>query len=355
MPGVTIKYDIIADKPVATKEESKEKASKIAVAEALASEDDDLALMDALPMATILISPAFAKDNGVLASKHPHPLDATIYMNEKHHRYFVQWGSTGDFECKETISVSGFVHDFFPTFDADAIIAKMMRGRGFSSGKYAGLSPEEIKNQWNANGLKASGFGTSCHELLEFFLNGRSFTEDELQITEIQQFMRFYENFLVKRNMIPYRTEWRLRTTSDVRLVGTLDLICIDPDQDEEKKELRLILIDHKFSKEIKLENKYQRGLGVCAHLDDCNYAHYSLAMNSYKWILENFYHNVKYNDHVYPRVKVTSMYLDVFHNTHEDYQIFHVGDMQTTIEHMIEQRKSTLRASQADSGVGGP
>ena len=39
-----------------------------------------------------------------------------------------------------------------------------------------------------------------------------------------------------------------------------------------------------------KTDNKFQVGLGPLSHLPDCNYWHYSLQLNVYRWVLENLY-----------------------------------------------------------------
>lgn len=48
-------------------------------------------------------------------------------------------------------------------------------------------------------------------------------------------------------------------------------------------------LDDWKSNSKIKTENKYQRMKAPLAHLEDCSYSHYSLQLNIYSYLLENF------------------------------------------------------------------
>ena len=49
-------------------------------------------------------------------------------------------------------SVTTWIHEHFEKFDSDKIITKMMSGSGWKKGhKYWGMTPEQIKSQWNNN------------------------------------------------------------------------------------------------------------------------------------------------------------------------------------------------------------
>ena len=85
--------------------------------------------------------------NDVLCIQNKHPRDKRIQFFEKDHKYII------DFEPKiKYTSVTTWVHEQFEKFDADKIIAKMMSGKGWKEGhKYWGMSPSQIKAQWDAN------------------------------------------------------------------------------------------------------------------------------------------------------------------------------------------------------------
>jgi hypothetical protein len=66
--------------------------------------------------------------------------------------------------------------------------------------------------------------------------------------------------------------------------------------------------------------------------MEDCNYYHYSLQLNSYKWLLQKSY-----------GVKIREMFLVVLHPDQENYIKVPINDMQDEIEEMVEMRKREL------------
>jgi hypothetical protein len=280
-------------------------------------------------------------DEGILAQLHHHPNDDRILFNDVNHVYFCQWVESDPLFYRSIQSVSSFAHEYFPKFDADAVIKKMMRSATWESSKYYGMEPSQIKNMWSNEGKKASEKGTTYHKYIEDYYNGLLFTEEQESIKEIQQFMDWNEK-CKERGWEVYRTEWRLFSDEKYKLAGTADLLLVDPVQDDPDT-LRLILADHKFSKEIKMSNKYQKGKGPCKEMDDVNYNHYSIAMNAYKWMLESFYHDVFYKGKFYPKVRITAMYLDVYHETYNAYKEYPINDVSHVLQPMLEFRQKNM------------
>ena len=101
----------------------------------------------------------------MLSEINPHPRDSKIVFQDEGHLYTIE-GLKG-----HPISVTTVIHKFFPEFDADKIIDKMMKKRTWEDSKYYGLNPEEIKNQWKENGQSASKLGTVMHKAIEDFIN----------------------------------------------------------------------------------------------------------------------------------------------------------------------------------------
>jgi hypothetical protein len=279
-------------------------------------------------------------DNGILAQLHHHPNDDRILFNELSHVYYCQWNTDGLYHPVKQ-SVSAFAHEYFPHFDADAVIKKMMKSPNWTSSKYYGQEPSQIKASWSEEGKKASAKGTKYHKYIEDFYNGQVFSENQEEIAEIQQFIDWDEK-RKERKWEVYRTEWRLFSDDQYKLAGTADLLLADNVQEDDEN-LRLILADHKFSKEIKLSNKYQKGTGPCKTLEDTNYNHYSLAMNAYKWMLETFYHDVFYKGKFYKNIRIVKMYLDVYHETYPAYKEYPVDDMSEILQSMLEIRKRNI------------
>ena len=107
----------------------------------------------------------------VLSVRNAHLRDKNIQFFEEGHKYCI----LNDPDVKYT-SVTTWVHDHFPKFDADKVIANMMKGRNWKKGhKYWGLTPEEIKSQWNANKDNVAGAGTDLHFEIECFHNDKRF------------------------------------------------------------------------------------------------------------------------------------------------------------------------------------
>lgn len=189
------------------------------------------------------------------------------------------------------VRVTALIHKFFPEFDADKIIQKMKESRNWATSEYFGLSTEEIKNKWETNRNTAADAGTEMHAKIEQHMNylmkkQELFPPNESIVPkrwrdnslECKSFRRFIKKRLKKWNV--YSSEFPLMN-DDYRIRGTADALFIDP------KDGCLILADWKHSKEIKLENRYEKGLEFLAHLDNCNYYHYCLQLNIYKFLIE--------------------------------------------------------------------
>ena len=128
------------------------------------------------------------------------------------------------------------------------------------------------------------------------------------------------------QNLEPFRTEWMIYS-NDLGIAGSIDMIFRSKLNEHE-----YIIYDWKRSKEIKFENKYTRGKGPAVTLDDCNYIHYSLQLNMYKYILENYY-----------GMKIKSLHLLVLHPNHENYLQIDVPFMDNYVDKLIQFRKKQL------------
>jgi hypothetical protein len=277
-----------------------------------------------------------------------HVRDCRITFKDDTHTYYVKWDNMDLFyTCEENVSVSTFVKQGnFPGFNADEVIAKMMANEyKFSRSKYVGMSPEEIKKLWSANGDAARDAGTLMHEAIERNVNGMDFTETELQSPEIKQYLLFEQEFVIAKGLIPYRTEWCLFSEQRIGLIGTADVVYVCQKQPEEGV-LHLSLGDWKRSKKIERTNKYQKGLGLCASLDHCNYNHYDLALLCYAHMLENFYYNFSYRGKIYNTCKIVDRWLGVFHPDQSSYQLVmfeNNRDKKNVLTTMLSERKKKL------------
>lgn len=271
----------------------------------------------------------------ILSTQNAHLRDQNIRFFEEGHKYIVYT----DPDSKYT-SVTTFNHSHFPHFDADDVIQKMMKGRNWKPGhKYWGLTPEEIKTQWDTNRDSVAGAGTKMHFDIECFMNNSELTypythKDLLNTIDINEneeclewkyFIKFIKDH---PDFKPYRTEWFIYD-DNVKLAGSIDMVYENTDGS-------LMIYDWKRSKEISRINnfnKYAINPLIC-QMPDSNFWHYALQLNTYKYILENNYDK-----------KVTDLVLVRLHPNNEDetYELISLPDLTQDVEKLFEERKSKL------------
>lgn len=211
----------------------------------------------------------------LLATINPHPRDANITFKEENHEYTIKGMNT------KPTSVTTLIHKYFPEFDADIVIKKMMASWRWSQSKYYGQTAEAIKQSWDLSGKTSAHQGTLMHKSIEDFINGEPVEHSNTE--EFSMFQNFWNDLLVKYPTLrPYRTEW-LIYDEDVGIAGSIDCVLSDPNGN-------IVILDWKRSKEIKTENRYEKGKGVFCNYDNCNYSHYGLQLNFYRHILEKRY-----------------------------------------------------------------
>lgn len=281
-----------------------------------------------------------------LAVINQHPRDLRIQFNEEEHSYAIDGSKVGWSSCTQ------FLHNFFGHFDPDAIIKKMMANPvKWKQSKYYGQTPEQIKAGWAANGEEASTAGTRMHLDIEYFYNSSHFEElwlkkgKELAIPsasfdksvaamakddnwtpnespEWNMFKAYQEK--IGSKMIPFRTEW-LVFNERIKVAGSIDMLYM-------KKDGTYAIYDWKRAKEIKMENRFQSGLGPVMHLPDTNYWHYSLQLNVYRMILKEKY-----------AMDVNELALVVLHPNHPTFQVVKVNIMEDEVNAMFDCRLRAL------------
>lgn len=236
----------------------------------------------------------------MLALKNGHERDSKITFQEIGHLYTIEGLN------KTPISVTTLIHKNFPQFNDEEVIDKMMKSRNWENSKYYGKTKEEIKKEWKESGERASRLGTMMHNDIERFFNGEEVLNPETK--EFSHFKLFWEEFRkANPGFVPCRAEWMVYD-EDVGIAGSIDFVL-----ENEKGEI--IIVDWKRSKEIKKENRYEKGYGLFSHMDNCNYSHYSIQLNIYRHILENKYGK-----------KVVGLYLAIFHPDNEYYDVHMVN-----------------------------
>ena len=252
-----------------------------------------------------------------LANKNAHPRDSHILFDEGPHIYTIDGDS-------DYMSVTTWNHSHFEKFNADHIIEKMMKSRNWTKSKYFGMTPQEIKDLWDKNGKEASEAGTKMHYDIECFYNDQEVEIDE-DCVEFDYFMAFEND--IGSKLEPYRTEWMV-WDKELKLAGSIDMVFRNPDG-------TLLIYDWKRCKNIKKDNRFQSSITPCIdHLPDTNYWHYSLQLNTYKYMLEKNYGE-----------KVVGMYLVCLHpnNANKSYIRLKVPHLKQEIKDLMNLRKSMV------------
>ena len=273
-------------------------------------------------------------DNTVLALKNAHIRDRNIKFYERGHRYEI----TTD-PGKKYTSVTTLVHGQFPKFDADAVIAKIMKSKSWAPGhKYWGLTAEEIKAQWTSSGSAAASSGTNLHEQIETFMNDRRFQFEYTHKELIQEYdlMQKYDHDLDRGSewamfiqfvrdhhyLKPYRTEWTIYH-EDAKIAGSIDMVYENPDG-------TLEIYDWKRCKDITAVNGWNETATnpLINHLPATNFWQYSLQLNTYKKILEEKYGKT-----------VTKLCLVRIHPDAPDYELLEVPFLDKEVGDLFAER----------------
>jgi ATP-dependent exoDNAse (exonuclease V) beta subunit len=274
--------------------------------------------------------------HNILSEKNADSRDANIQFFEQGHKYVI----LTDTESKYT-SVTTWNHTHFPQFDADEVIANMMKGKGWKEGhKYWGQTAEQIKTLWNTNKDSSAGAGTDLHFEIECFMNNpelaetnytnkdlydnyiTNFKEETICNVEWQYFINFIKDF---PDLKPYRTEW-LIYNEDIKISGSIDMVYENPDG-------TLSIYDWKRAKNITRINNFNKfaiSPTIC-HLPDSNFWHYALQLNTYKMILEEKYDK-----------KIKDLFLVRLHPDAEEknYELIKLPDLSTEIQDLLEDRR---------------
>ena len=255
-----------------------------------------------------------------LCHRNYHKRDDRITFYEPTHTYTIDGSSKG------IISGTGFLHQFFPHFDPKSTIKKMMSKSNWPASKYYGMTADQIEKQWSDSGKDASTKGTAMHLAIEQFMNGSyDVIDPEVKKTvEFQYFMNFWRDH--GSDLEPWRAEWSVFSEEHM-LCGQIDMLF------RRKSDGKYLIYDWKRSREIKTSNDFTKGFAPLDHLDDCNYWHYSLQLNLYRWFLEHLY-----------GLEVVDLYLIICHPDNKNYRRMRLPSLHQEIEDMLACRKRALQ-----------
>lgn len=257
-----------------------------------------------------------------LAIQNRHPRDLCIEFDEPTHRYTVNGTN------EKWISCTGFLHMFFPHFDPDKTIQKMMKSKNWPNSPYYGMTAKEIKDKWSASGKDASEAGTAMHLGIEMFHNRAEHLIPDSVKASIE--WKYFQNFWrdCGHDLEPFRTEWEV-WSQDHRLAGSIDMIYRKPSDGT------YVIYDWKRSKDIKTDNQYETGYSPVDHLPNVNYWHYTLQLNVYKWFLETFYGLV-----------ISDLYLVILHPDNKNYRRLRLNILEQEVLDMLACRTRALETN---------
>jgi hypothetical protein len=180
------------------------------------------------------------------------------------------------------LSVTSFIGNFKQPFDADTISKKASKNK---KSKWCGIDPEEIKNLWKAEADRATTLGTWYHNQREADLCGLETIEREGVVVPV---FKPIEKDGIKHAPSQKLTDGvypeHLVYLKSAGLCGQSDLV--------EVVNGRVNITDYKTNKEIKTESftnwegLKQKMAHPVAHLDDCNFNHYSLQLSLYMYMI---------------------------------------------------------------------
>jgi ATP-dependent exoDNAse (exonuclease V) beta subunit len=187
------------------------------------------------------------------------------------------------------------------------------------------MTASEIKNQWNSSGKEASEAGTAMHLGIEMFHNDANVDDSIKESVEWKYFQNYWKE--CGEDLEPYRTEWEV-WSEEHKLAGSIDMIY------RRKSDGKFIIYDWKRSKEIKTTNTFENGYAPLDHLPNCNYWHYTLQLNVYKWFLETFY-----------GLEVAELYLIILHPDNNNYRRLRLNILPNEVQEMLNCRKRAVEA----------
>lgn len=267
-------------------------------------------------MANFITNTSIEEDWKMLATKNKHERDDSIRFYEREHIYEVEGVTTG------YTSVTTMIHSLFPQFDADRVIRNMRaRNPTLSNTIYFGMTDDEIRRQWRNNGNASASSGTNMHLGIEMFMNNAEQNIDHsvLESTEWSYFQNFWRDF--GHDYEPYRTEWYV-WSKEAKLAGSIDCVM------KRKSDGKYIIYDWKRTKEIKMDNQFEGGFEPVEHLPNCNYWHYTIQLNIYKWILERYYN-----------ISIDEMYLLILHPNNSNYIKMKLNHLKEEIQDIMNAR----------------
>lgn len=241
------------------------------------------------------------RPKGKINELNKHHRDSRIKFFPLPHIYLID-------DNPRTISASTVVKKFFPDFDDEYWAAYKAQQQGRTA--------QELKDEWEANRQQSADLGTQLHLDIEKYFDSDKQIKPRNK-REFDFFLDFYHTHLTDLKL--YRTEWRIFDDL-IYVAGTADMIF-------KKEDGTYAIYDWKRSKDIKVNNGFNNGIGVCSDISDCNFNHYCLQLNIYKKILEDHYAK-----------PVSEMHFVQLHPNFDTYKVFDVPNLRGKVDQMFDE-----------------
>lgn len=270
---------------------------------------------------------AYAPDNILkYNAEHRHERDSDIAFIPDTHTYLYKG-------CDKLKSVTTVISELFPAFDSLGMAEKKAREED--------CSPNVFLDKWACASREAAETGTHMHAQIEKYFLGQK-TNSTLHLrfdlptlkcdkyVDIGKELKFFNDFISRANVNPYRTEWPIFDT-EARIAGSPDLIA--------EKNGQLLMFDWKRSTKVvdavagrgingvanlKCWNRY--GFGAFSALPDCSFVHYSLQQAVYKRILARNY-----------GIDIARTFLVVLHPQYEHFYIVETMDVEEYVDRIFK------------------
>lgn len=244
----------------------------------------------------------------------------TLLMWSKFNYKFYEEGHYYIYKDKRVqISVTQFIKKFHKEFDEDKWSKYIA--------KKEGVSQQEILDRWKLAADLSAITGTLFHNRAEQLILNRVLSNNYDTLSDavkerLKLLIPLQDKFFsdIEGKLIPLKTEFTVGIED--KIAGNVDLLVWN------EKDQEIQVWDYKTNKEIKLDNKYDKMFYPFHNYDDCNFVHYSIQLNIYKYILETVL-----------GIKIGKCYLAHFNENNPSYNLYKCLDLQKEVEIALKEK----------------
>ena len=190
--------------------------------------------------------------------------DKRVVFNDEDHSYFDT--KTGE----QLTSVTTVLKQWKQPFNEDAVSLRCAEKRG--------TSQDSILNEWAVKRDKACEVGTYLHQGLEDSMKGLKPELDFQKYGKAKIIQKFIDEILSTGKIKPLMIE-PIVYSLEHGVAGQVDLV---GETDKGK-----FVFDWKTNEEMKTSNFYSKMKPPFQDLDDCNFNHYQVQLNTYRELLQ--------------------------------------------------------------------